>query len=96
MKRGAVTMVLQDEDWMTWTNAEIARQCHVDSSTVDGYRKESLPESGSEPVTSRAYTTKHGTQATMRTKNIGKHTQRSPQQESPSPDEQHGLTRFRG
>ena len=71
-KRHAVMLLLNDEEWATWTNAEIARRCCVDSSTVDKYRKEmSLPVSGSEPTT-KTYTTKHGTVATMRTENIGR------------------------
>jgi len=70
-KRRAVNMLLADEEWTLWSNAEIARRCCVGSSTVDSYRKASLPFVGSED-TAKVYTTKHGTVSTMRTENIGR------------------------
>lgn len=73
-KRHAVMLLLNDEEWATWTNAEVARRCHVDSSTVDKYRKElSPPETGSDAMpAARKYTNKHGQTATMNTENIGR------------------------
>jgi hypothetical protein len=68
-KRKAVMTLLTDPEWGTWSNAEIARRCAVDSSTVDKHRS-SLPDSGSE----RKHTTKHGTEATMQVEKIGKKT----------------------
>lgn len=65
-------MLLSDAEWAQWSNREIARRCHVHSTSVDKYRAEmSLPDSGSENAATK-YTTKHGTVATMRTGNIGK------------------------
>lgn len=39
-KRKAVTMMLEDEEWKTWADREIARRCHVDHVTVGRLRKE--------------------------------------------------------
>ena len=69
-----MNLLLSDDEWTRWTNAEIARRCHVDSRTVDKYRTESdraLPETGSEKA-ARTYTNKNGQTATMYTENIGK------------------------
>lgn len=68
-KRFAVTMLLQDEEWARWSNQEIARRCCVSPTTVAAV-KASL--SNLESETTRTYTTKHGTEATMRTENIGR------------------------
>lgn len=68
-KRKAVLTLLNDEEWGQWSNAEIARKCGVDTSTVDKWRSRSLPDSGSEKP--RSYTSKHGTKATMNVSNIG-------------------------
>lgn len=71
-KRHAVTMLLTDAEWGQWSNAEIARRCKVDSSTVDKYRREILPDSGSIKP-DRSFTHhKTGTPSTMKTENIGR------------------------
>lgn len=55
-----------------WSNREVARRCCVSLDLVNRLR-DSLNESLSEPVkTDRAYTTKHGTTAVMKTRNIGR------------------------
>lgn len=69
-KRHAVMLLLNDEEWVTWSNHEIARHCRVDSSTVDRIRA-SLPQSGSDKQP-KTYTNKHGQTATMNTENIGR------------------------
>jgi hypothetical protein len=66
-KRRSVRLLLEDEEWGKWSDAEIARRCKVSDKTVAGLR----------PVTSeirseRTYTTKHGTTAKMETAKIGK------------------------
>jgi hypothetical protein len=62
--------LLEDKEWGKWSNVEIGKRCNVSDMTVKRIRDESsLQQSGSEP---RTYTTKHGTQATMHTANIGK------------------------
>jgi len=68
-KRLSVTLLLQDEEWAQWSDREIARRCAVGHHLVASVRS-SLGESPSEKP--RTYTTKHGTEATMRTENIGK------------------------
>lgn len=72
-KRKAVMTLLQDKEWGQWSNAEIARRCAVHHQMVGKLRDQlSLDDSSSEQPARRTYTTKHGTQATMRTENIGR------------------------
>jgi hypothetical protein len=66
----AVLTLLDDAEWVLWSDHEVARRCAVDSSTVDKDRA-SLPLNGSEN-TARTYKTKHGTEATMHTENSGR------------------------
>ena len=39
-KRKAVTLLLEDDDWVQWSNREIARQCGVNHTFVGKLRKE--------------------------------------------------------
>ena len=64
-KRHAVMLLLNDEEWVTWSDSEIARKCAVYHSFV-GRMRASLALGASEP-TPKTYTTKHGTVATMGT-----------------------------
>lgn len=66
-KRRAVMTLLGDAEWSKWSDREIARQCAVHHSFVSRIRP-SLSPSDSD----RAYTTKHGTIATMNTSAIGR------------------------
>lgn len=75
-KRRAVMRLLDDAEWAKWSNREIARQCFVDERTVRSLRPAVTAEV---PQSDRIYTTKHGTQATMRTANIGQ-APRAPEQ----------------
>lgn len=68
-KRKAVQTLLDDVEWRKWSNSEIARRCHVSDMLVADVKKSSLQEL---EVTKKEYTTKHGTQAVMKTENIGK------------------------
>ena len=43
-KRRAVTEMLADEEWGTWSNPEIARRCKVDEKTVRNIRAELTSE----------------------------------------------------
>lgn len=73
-----------DTEGHPWSNMEIARRCRVNEKTVRKYRDEVTTEIRREEggVTSeirsekhpqpRAYTSKHGTKATMNTANIGR------------------------
>lgn len=68
-KRRAVVRALEDQEWMHWSDSEIARICAVNHATVSRIRNELSPaQSASKP---RTYTTKHGTVATMNISNIG-------------------------
>jgi transcriptional regulator with XRE-family HTH domain len=73
-KRNSVLKLLKDEQWSQWSDREIARRCQVSPDTVNRIRR-SLSESDSENET-RSYRTKHGTVATMNTRNIGRQRQR--------------------
>ena len=80
-KRLAVMMLLEDEEWSQWSDREIARRCAVHNSFVSRVRA-SLSTSDSDetgdPPPPRTYTTKHGTEAEMRTENIGNTPRASP------------------
>lgn len=67
-KRRAVEVLLRDAEWGSWSNREVARRCGV-ADTFVADMKASLQLDRSENPT---YTTKHGTEATMRTGNIGR------------------------
>lgn len=65
-------LVAMDDDGNPWSNREVARRCCVGPDLV-GRLRASLSESDSEPSeTARSYTTKHGTKAVMKTRNIGR------------------------
>lgn len=67
-KRRAVKALLNDPEWCQWSDREISRRCGVDHKTVSNLRPKLT---GDFPSDSRTYTTKHGSQATMNTANIG-------------------------
>lgn len=67
-KRKAVSTLLNDSEWSKWSNREIARCCTVSESLVRSLRENAVTDA---PV-ARTYTTKHGTEAVMKTANIGK------------------------
>lgn len=66
--------------WESWSNHEIARRCSVSSPFVGEMRRSFRTRSSSSDIsletisseTAKTYTTKHGTEATMRTENIGR------------------------
>jgi len=80
---GSVTMLLPDEEWAAWSDREIARRCAVGHQLVAAVRR-SLDESSSEDTPPRTYTTKHGTEATMRTENIGRARDEPPRVDRPA------------
>jgi len=63
-----VEVLLRDDEWAKWSDREIARACGVGHPLVADIRR-SL--TGIYSSDERTYTTKHGTQAEMRTGNIG-------------------------
>lgn len=67
-KRRAVMTLLNDAEWSAWSDREIARACGVSQPFVSGIRPRLTDNVISED---RTYTTKHGTEATMKTANIG-------------------------
>lgn len=80
-KRRAVECLLNDEEWSGWSDRKIAEKCGVSHEFVRCLRP-SLSTVDSE----RTYTTKHGTQSTMQTANIGKRdTPVTPMFETPEP-----------
>ena len=83
-KRKAVSTLLADDEWAQWSDREISRRCGVSNVFVSDVRRgfrtrsassgkredSSLLTANSE--TERTYTTKHGTEATMRVEKIGR------------------------
>lgn len=67
-KRRAVETLLRDPEWSRWSDSEIGRRCCVDHKVATRLRA-SLGLSPSEP---RTFTTRHGTEAVMRTERIGR------------------------
>jgi hypothetical protein len=67
-KQAMVQRFLDDSEWRTWSDREIARKTGVSYQTVANYRS-SLSNFDSDE---RQYVTKHGTVATMHTANIGR------------------------
>jgi hypothetical protein len=70
-KRRSVMTLLEDVEWRSWSDNEISRRCNV-SPTFVGTLRASLSTVDSEEPEERTYTTRHGTQATMKTEKIGK------------------------
>jgi hypothetical protein len=70
-KRRAVEGLLADEEWATWSDNDIAKHCVVSPTFVGDIRRSLSTVDSGKPV-ERKYRTKHGTQATMRTDNIGR------------------------
>jgi len=52
-KRRIVTRMLQDEEWMQWSDREIARHCGVGHVSVSKRRKELFPSVHDEQIASR-------------------------------------------
>ena len=72
-KRRAVNRLLSDPEWSHWSDREISRHCRVSHEFVRKIRPvESVTVNVDSEPTSRTYTTKHGTVATMATANIGR------------------------
>lgn len=77
-KRRAVEMLLSDPEWSQWSDREIARACCVTHTFIRSLRQPVTGNVSSE----KSYTTKHGTQSTMRTDGINadrKTAQKAPQ-----------------
>jgi hypothetical protein len=70
-KRRAVMTLLNDSEWASWSDNQIAKACGV-SHTFVGNVRSSLETVASETPAARTYTTKHGTPATMKTEQIGR------------------------
>lgn len=70
-KRKAALTLLEDAEWMKWSDNKIAQACGVSQPFVSGIRQ-SLQTVISDGPAERTYTTKHGTEAVMKTDKIGK------------------------
>lgn len=69
-KRRAVTMLLEDEEWVQWSNREIARRCKVSDVFVGNMRKELGLTANVSSENGRKYITKHGTESVMKTPGV--------------------------
>jgi hypothetical protein len=73
-KRKAVMIMLEDDEWSSWSDNDVARQCGVSHTTIQRYRASlaHCASENSEPrQQKRTYKTKHGTIAQMKTGKIG-------------------------
>lgn len=70
-KWNAVLRLLDDAEWAKWSDNKVAHACCVSVPFVGTVRR-SLLTVNSEKPQKRTYTTKHGTEAVMKTGNIGK------------------------
>jgi hypothetical protein len=66
-KRKAVLHLLNDPEWQTWSDREIARHCHVGHQLVAELRTIT-----GRPTSERIFRTKHGSTAKMKVDKIGK------------------------
>jgi hypothetical protein len=65
-KRRAVEMLLRDEEWVLWSDREIAKRCNVSHPLVAKLREELGIVTGNiSSENGRKYITKHGTEAVM-------------------------------
>lgn len=71
-KRRAVQTLLDDSEWGSWSDHELARRCAVSVSFVGDVRKSHCSRTTVTDPNARTVTTKHGTTTTMQTANIGK------------------------
>lgn len=70
-KRRAVTGALKHPVSSKWSDNQIAKHCGVGNKFVGDVRRSLCPEQSEKPA-ERTYTTKHGTEAVMKTEKIGK------------------------
>ena len=105
-KQRAVDSLLRDDEWAKWSDREIAGRCHVSPTFVGGMRRKlpsltvhvdsETPDAPPPPApTERTYTTKHGTQSTMKTDGIGHKPAPTPSRPYPTPREVEALVRRR-
>jgi len=78
-KRKAVQAMLDDFEWETWSNAEIARCCHVSERLVSNMRGDDAPEI-------RKFKMADGTIAEKRAANFKKKPEPAPVEEEPVTD----------
>jgi hypothetical protein len=83
-KRRSVLRLLEDSEWSAWSNVEVSKRCSVSEAFVRSLRTK---RSETEQPAARQYTTKHGTQATMHTENIGRREPREEREPEPELDE---------
>ena len=83
-KRKIVMKFLDDLEWSEWTDTAIARQCNVSSMTVGRIRKSLNLEQAE-----RKYVNKNGKETTIKTENIGKKPELTPQMPEPEVEDEH-------
>ena len=60
--------MIQDSEWKGWTNAQIAKHIHISAMTVGRIKKATQEVEPDE----KKYINKHGQEAKIKTKNLGK------------------------
>lgn len=65
-------LVATDDDGHPWSDNEVARRCVVSRGVVTRTRASLAQSASDESASPRSFTTKHGTKAVMKTRNIGR------------------------
>ena len=71
-KRRAVQTLLDDPEWVAWSDREIARKCSVGADMVGGLRKSYLPETTDTPAPTVRTVERNGKTYKQNTAQIGK------------------------
>lgn len=83
-KRKIVMKFLDDFEWSEWTDAAIARKCHISAMTIGRIRKSLNLEQDE-----RKYINKNGKETTIKTESIGKRPELVPPLPEPEVEDEH-------
>lgn len=86
-KRRAVTRLLEDGEWVQWSDRQIAKACHVHHELVGRVRRDLFPHTGGNASVKRVYTNGAGNQKVMDTGKIGKSRPVPTITRTPTPDD---------
>lgn len=85
-KRKAVMTILDDVEWVEWSDVVIAKNCQVSSAFVGRVRKVIKLELGNLETKQRKYVNKHGTVVSVDTTNNGRRAKEPPEVMPPEED----------
>ena len=85
--RSIITRMLQDDEWKSWSDTQIAKHIGTSKMTV-GRVRHALEEEGKvEPKKTRRYVDKHGNESEMKTENISSTSKKKNQGQKTQPQE---------